>query len=217
MNVDKKIEIDTLLSKFLTMTSYKKRSRTRLVTAIAIICASFISAFILSVVANHSVIMWVTVRALPTGHTVVAADVIGRAVALPAGNAVYFSADRDITGEIVLRTIGAGELLAVSALSQDPSVLEATAVPLSVHGSDIPNGLQAGEVVNLYHVGDSRLSQEVTHPSLLLSHAFIVGVDRKGQNLGGDLTLTISMNVKSVLEVLDATASGRVVVVRVNG
>lgn len=199
------------------MTSYKKRSRTRLITAITIICASFISAFILSVLANRSTTMWVTVHALPTGHTVVAEDLIRQQVTLPAGHTVYFSADRDITHEIVLRTIGAGELLAVTALSQDSLVLETTAVPLSVHSSDIPNDLQAGEVVNLYHVGDSRLSQEITHPSLLLSHAFIMGVDRKGQNLGGDLTLTISMNVKSVLEVLDATASGRVVAVRVNG
>jgi hypothetical protein len=45
----------------------------------------------------------------------------------------------------------------------------------------------------------------------------VLAIDRKGQNLGGDLSLTLSVNVKNVLEILGATASGRIVVVRVNG
>ena len=116
----------------------------------------------------------------------------------------------------MIRSVRAGEFLPASALSADAKI-QMSAVPISVHESDLPMDLQAGEQVNLYHVGDSHLSKEIGPPNLILSHAFIQGIDKKGQNLGGDLTLTISVNTKSILPVLDATATGRVVVVRVNG
>jgi hypothetical protein len=104
-----------------------------------------------------------------------------------------------------------------SALSQDANAVEMSSVPVSVRASDMPIDLQVGQAVNLYHVGDSHLSKDIGPPNLILSNAFILGIDRKGQNLGGDLALTISINRRNVLQVLEATASGRVVVVRVNG
>ena len=116
----------------------------------------------------------------------------------------------------MLRAISPGEFLPANALSA-VAKFATSAVPISVHTSDLPFDLQAGEEVNLYHVGDSHLSKEIGPPDLVLSHAYIQGIDRKGQNLGGDLTLTLSINAKSIMRVLDATATGRVVVVRVNG
>lgn len=199
------------------MTSYKRRTRTRLFTAIALICGSFLSAFILSSMANRTQLMWGARIPLIPGHKISVNDLEARRVALPDGDAIYLSVQRDLTGSVVLRAVGIGELVPAIAISDNIQAPQISALPISVHGSDIPSDLQAGEVVNLYHVGDSRLTQDIGPPSILLSHTYILGIDRKGQNLGGDLSLTLSVNVKNVLNVLGATASGRIVVVRVNG
>ena len=205
------------------MTSYKRRTRARLFIAFALICGSFLSAFILSSLANRTQLMWGARIPLIPGHEILASDLEAHRVALPDGpdgpdgGGIYLSVQRDLTGSVVLRAVGAGELVPAIAISEDVQALQRSALPISVHASDIPSNLQAGDVVNLYHVGDSRLTQEIGPPRVLLSHIYILDIDRKGQNLGGDLSLTLSVNVKNVLQVLGATAAGRIVVVRVNG
>lgn len=144
-------------------------------------------------------------------------NLVAKRAAMPEGSIAYISARQDVEHFFVLRSIGAGEFIPASALSANAKAIQMTSVPISVHTSDMPIDLQAGEAVNLYHVGDSRLSKEIGPPSLVLSHAYILGIDRKGQNLGVDLTLTVSVNAKNIMQVLDATATGRVVVVRING
>lgn len=202
------------------MTNYKRRTRARLFAAIALICGSFLSAFILSSLANRTQLIWGARVPLIPGHEILASDLEAHRVVLsggPDGHAIYLSAQQDLTGSVVLRAVGVGELIPASAISEDVQALQRSALPISVRTSDIPSDLQVGDVVNLYHVGDSRLTQEIGPPRVLLSHIYILDIDRKGQNLGGDLSLTLSVNVKNVLQVLGATASGRIVVVRING
>jgi hypothetical protein len=199
------------------MTSYKRKNRARLFTAITLIAGSFLSAFILSSLANRTQLMWGARAPLTPGHVISSTDIEARRVALPDGDSTYLSVQRQLEGSVVLRSIGIGELVPAVAISRNFQALRTSSLPISVHGSDIPSDLHAGEVVNLYHVGDSRLTQEIGPPRILLSHIYILGIDRKGQNLGGDLSLTLSVNVKNVLDVLGATAAGRIVVVRVNG
>lgn len=142
---------------------------------------------------------------------------IATRAAIPGGSDAYVPAGSDVSNFFVVKSVGPGELLPVSALSANSSKQQMSAVPLSVHTSDMPLDLQIGETVNLYHVGDPHLAKEIGPPILVLSHAFILGIDRKAQNLGADLTLTISVNARNIVQVLDATASGRVVLVRVHG
>ncbi len=191
--------------------------QTRTIAAVSLICASFLSAYFLSSMANKTELLWSAKTSLAPGTEISLEDLTPKRVAIPDGSKVYLPARSDVARFYVLRSIGAGELLPVSALSPNAKALNLSAVPISVHTSDMPVDLQAGEAVNLYHVGDSHLSKEIGPPNLVLSHAFILGIDRKGQNLGVDLTLTISVNVKNIMQVLDATSSGRVVVVRING
>ena len=167
--------------------------------------------------ANRTQLLWSAKTPLIPGAEISLKDLLPKSVAIPDGADAYISASRDVTHLFVLRPIGSGELLPASALSANSTALHMSAVPISVRTSDMPTGLQTGEAINLYHVGDANLSKEVTPPSLVLSHAYILGIDRKGQNLGGNLTLTISVHSKNIAQVLDATASGRVVVVRING
>lgn len=148
---------------------------------------------------------------------IVLSDLVPKRAAIPDGINAYISADTDIGHFFVLNPVGSGELLPASALTANGNAIHASAVPVSVHSSDLPADLALGDAVNLYHVGDAHLAKEIGPPVLVLSNAHILGIDRKGQNLGGDLTLTISVNSKYVMQVLDATASGRVVVVRMHG
>ncbi len=143
-------------------------------------------------------------------------DLVPKRAAIPGGANAYISTTSDLNNFFVLRTIGQGEFLPASSISVSVKVAMSSA-PISVHASDLPIDIQAGEEVNLYHVGDSHLSKEIGPPDLVLSHAYIQGIDRKRENLGGDLTLTIFVNARSIMALLNATATGRVVVVRVNG
>ena len=181
-----------------------------------LMCASFLSAYLLSSMANRTELLWSARTSLVPGSEISMSDLVAKRAAIPGGSSAYISTTSDVRHFFVLRAISPGEFLPASALSAVAKIAT-SAVPISVHGSDLPFDLQAGEEVNLYHVGDSHLSKEIGPPDLVLSHAYIQGIDRKGQNLGGDLTLTISINAKNILRVLDATATGRVVVVRVNG
>jgi hypothetical protein len=195
----------------------KKRVQTRTIAAVILIGASFASAYVLSSMANRTELLWSTRTSLIPGIEISTNDLVATKASIPDGSVAYISTRRDVTHFRVLRVIGAGELVPANALSEDANAIEMSSVPVSVHASDMPMDLQAGQPVNLYHVGDSNPSKDIGPPNLILSHVFILGIDRKGQNLGGDLALTILINRRNVLQVLDATASGRVVVVRVNG
>jgi len=167
--------------------------------------------------ANRTQLLWSAKTFLIPGQEILLSDLAPKRVAIPEGANAYISVSKNVTHFSILKAVAAGELLPASALTPITKTPQMSAVPISIHSSDLPADLQKGEAVNLYHVGDPNLSKEVGPPNLVLSHAYILGVDSKGQNLGGDLTLTILVNTKNILQVLDATASGRVVVVRVNG
>lgn len=166
--------------------------------------------------ANRTELLWSARTSLVPGSEISMNDLVPKRAAIPGGSKVYISTTSDVNHFFVLRAISPGEFLPADALSAVPKIAMSS-VPISVHASDLPIDLQTGEEVNLYHVGDSRLTKEIGPPDLVLSHAYIQGIDRKGQNLGGDLTLTVSVNIRSILAVLDATATGRMVVVRVHG
>lgn len=200
-----------------TMRRLNKRVQTRYIAAVVLICASFISAYVLSSMANRTVLLWSAKTYLVPGSVISQNDLVAKQASIPGGSDLYISARNEVSNFLVVKAISPGELLPLSALSASSKAQQMSAVPVSVHTSDIPVDLQIGETVNLYHVGDPHLTNEIGPPSLVLSHAYILGIDRKAQNLGADITLTISVAVKSIVQMLDATASGRVVVVRVHG
>lgn len=167
--------------------------------------------------ANRTELLWSARTSLVPGTAISPNDLVAKDAAIPGGANLYVSARDDVSQFLVIKAVGPGELLPISALSVSTKSQQMSAVPVSVRASDMPVDLEIGEVANLYHVGDSHLAKEIGPPELILSHAFILGIDRKSQNLGGDLTLTISVNARDIVKMLDATASGRVVVVRVHG
>lgn len=199
------------------MTRYKKRLQTRLIAAGALVLASFISAFVLSSVANQKSGVWTSSKTLVPGHYVLIEDLVQTQVVLGGSESSYFRASDDPTGYIVKRAVPQGELIPRSSLSNSENEMLTSAVPISVHASDLPGNVSSGEIVNLYQVGDSTITQNLGPPTLILSHVFLLSIDKKGENFGGDISLTISVDHKEILTLLEATSQGRIVVVRVNG
>lgn len=199
------------------MRSNKKRNQSRNFIAITLIVASFVSAYILSSLANRTALLWSARSPLTVGSKISPSDLVAQRVALPDGNSIYISADRDVMGFLMLRSVKVGELVPATSISEHGRNFQLNAVPIKVHLSDLPVDISVGEVVNIYHVGDSQLSKNIEPPSLVLSHTSILGINRKGENLGGNLSLTVSTSTKSIFQLLAATSSGHFVVVRING
>jgi hypothetical protein len=153
----------------------KSRVPTRTIAAVILIGASFVSAYVLSSMANRTQLLWSARNSLIPGIEISTNDLEATKASISDGSIAYISARRDVTHFRVLRAIGAGELVPASALSQDTNAVEMSSVPVSVRASDVPMDLQAGQAVNLYHVGDSHLSKDIGPPNLILAHAFILG------------------------------------------
>ena len=199
------------------MRSTQKKNQSKNIIAVTLIVASFVSAYILSSLANRTVLMWSARVPLSVGTRISPSDLLVQRVALPDGDSLYVRSDRDLREFRVLRPLGAGELIPLTSITSQSGSLDISAVPIKVHLSDLPIDISVGEIVSLYHVGDSQLSHEAELPSLVLSRTSILGINRKGENLGGDLSLTISTSSKNILRLMTSMSSGRFVVVRMYG
>jgi hypothetical protein len=199
------------------MRSSKNKFSTRAILASFLIASSFISAYLLSVAANRSEPYWVARQNLLPGMTISALHLEVRAVTLKESHVAYLPASDGVLGLVVARRVTAGELIPRSALSPNRNLFDRVSVPIAVQSADLPQGLLAGEMIDLYQVGDPRLVSSPLPPSLILSKIYILGIDRRSENLGSGASLTISVKETDVLTLLRATAAGRLVVVRVNG
>ncbi len=199
------------------MNNSSKASQTRLVVATSLFAAALISAMALTALGNQSDTYWVASKNLTPGAQISESDLAQVQVSLGESSNDYLAEDSSPIGTYVLHAIGKGELISVNALSDTSHEMRSEQVPISVQGSDIPGDIELGEAINIYWVPEAMGMQEVGKPALVISGAYLSSIDRKSANFGTDVALTISVFSREIFALLNATSTGRLVVVRSNG
>ena len=194
-----------------------KKSPARLILAIALCGGALLASFLMSHAASSREKYWVVLHPIAAGTAIEARDLGYQSVVLGTSAARYLPATSNPIGSITLRKFAAGELLEGSAITEDSEFLTHQQISLSVRAVDVPSALQIGEVISLYQVHDRRNGEAVIPPDYLLGGVFVAALDRKGSNFGGEVALTISLDRTDIPDVLAATTSGRIIVVRAHG
>lgn len=195
----------------------KKNSQTRLIVASALCAAALLASFAMSKAANQREKYWVVLKPVAVGTQLEQADVGYQMVALGNSGGNYLSEQSNPVGSITKRPLNPGDLLEINSLTNSSAALVNQQLSISLRNVDIPSTLQVGEVVTIFQLHDASNGEAALEPNHILSGVFIVALDRKGSNFGGEAALTISVNRDSVSDLLSATTSGRLVIVRSHG
>jgi hypothetical protein len=194
-----------------------KSAQTRLVVAIARFAAAVISAMALTALGNQSDTYWIARNSLIPGTQISENDLSEVEVSLGDAGGRYLSKDVTVIGAYILHSIQKGELISISSVSDFPSALKSGQVPISIRSSDLPEDLGLGEAINIYWVPEAMGMEKPRTPELVISGALLNSINRKGGNFGNDISLTVSVENSEIFQLLQATASGRLVIVRSNG
>jgi hypothetical protein len=199
------------------MNKSAKAAQTRLVVAIALFAAAVISAMALTALGNQSDTYWIARNSLIPGTQIAENDLSEIEVSLGEATNLYLSKDVMVTGAYIVRTIEKGELIAIGSVSDIPSSLKSGQVPISIRSSDLPEDIELGEAINIYWVPEAMGMEKPQTPELVISGAFLNSINRKAGNFSSDISLTVSIDNNEIFDLLKATASGRLVIVRSNG
>lgn len=195
----------------------KRNSHTRLILATTLCGATLLASFAMSVAANQKEKYWVVLRPIAAGTQIEAADLGLESVVLGSSEGNYLPAALNPIGSITRRALSSGELLEGNSITDDSSAMVNRQISISVRSVDIPAGLTVGEMISIYQLHDAKNGQAALAPEFVQGGVFVSALDRKGNNFGGEAALTVSINRESISELLNATTSGRLVIVRAHG
>ncbi|MEQ6903839.1 hypothetical protein [Nocardioides sp. YIM 152588] len=124
----------------------------RLWVGVLLVAVSVVAGARLLASADESVAVWAVDDAAGAGAVLGEADLVARRVRFVEDTdlTLYFPADQPLPeGSVLTRSVGAGELLARSAVAIDPSG-GLVQVPLEVEAGRVPGAVAAGSVVDVY-------------------------------------------------------------------
>ena len=195
----------------------KRNSHNRIILAATLCGATLIASFAMSAAANQREKYWVVLHPIAAGTQLEASDLGLLAVVLGSSEGNYLPAATNPIGSITRRQLSSGELLGGNSITDDSSAMVNQQVSISVRSVDIPAELSVGEVISIYQLHDAKNGEPSTAPRHVLGGVFVTALDRKGNNFGGEAALTISINRELIPDLLDATTSGRLVIVQAHG
>ena len=191
-------------------------NRSRMPLAISLIIASFLSAFFLASFSRSTTEYWVATIDLQSGHQISSGDLSLMDMDLSSSSMIYLSKDLDPLGQVVIKNVVAGEVIAINSVSSTAKTMASSAVPLSIRSVDLAAGIYVGALVDIYWVIDSLNGELPEDPILILGSVPIISADVKDKNFGTDAAITVSVEQTQVLRLLSATTSGRLVVISSN-
>lgn len=163
--------------------------------------------------------VWVARHPLAVGQLVSSDDVtVGRA-RLDGGAARYLSAEAALpAGYLVVRPVGAGEMVPAAALSADGLPADRRMVSVPVAAGHFPADLTRGDVVDVYVTGKPQATGPAEPPRLVLSGATVSSRDggARGFAAGSSVVgVVLSVPASAVADVVAAVEAGAVDLVRV--
>ena len=200
------------------MDNERKAAQTRFIVAVSLFAAAIISALALTALGNRTESYWVAKTALAPGAEITQEDISEVKIALGDSASKYISSEISLVGSYLTRAQGAGELISINEVNDSPPSMRAQQVPISVRSSDLPIDLAIGEPVSVYWVPEATMgaSQSGT-PEVVVNGAYIRSIDRKSASFSSEVALTISLFDSQVIELLNSTINGRLVIIRAVG
>jgi hypothetical protein len=194
-----------------------RNSQNRLALSIALVLAALGATFAMSLAANQKSEFWSVSHPVSIGTTLDSSDLVATSVFLGSSEGSYISSKENPVGTIVLRTMQKGELLERSALSRSRDQRTHQEVSLSIRAVDMPESARVGEDVDIYQLHDAKSGETAKDSTEILTGVFISAINHKGNNFGGEVALTVSVDRDDVPRLLVATMSGRLAIVRDHG
>ncbi len=185
--------------------------RTRL--AAVLITLSLLAAIAINSAANRASWVWSAARDLSAGHAIEGADLKRVKVNLYDVAGKYSSSNSPVLGWHLTRSIQIGEIIPVAALTHQSTTVTTQSLPLRVSRPDMPIDLAPGQRVDLYALSPTT-AQAAFDPLLAFANATIESVDQKSKDMGGDIGIVVAIPKSAMLQVVEAIASARVLVVR---
>jgi hypothetical protein len=195
----------------------KRNSHARLILAATLCGATLLASFAMSMAANQREKYWMVLHPIAAGTQIEASDLGLQSVVLGSSEGNYLPAATNPIGSITRRQLSSGELLEGNSITDDSSAMVNQQVSISARIVDIPAALTVGEVISIYQVHDAKNGESASPARHVLGGVFVTSFDREGNNFGGEAALTLSINRELIPELLDATTSGRLVIVRAHG
>jgi len=196
------------------MKNKKDSYSARMPLAITLIVAAFASAFFISTYSNRGHDYWVIAQPITPGHVIAPSDLTTDHLNLGASTDNYIRQSDQVIGLVATRQMQVGEVISMTDVNSSSESMKTSAVPLNLRSGDLAAGLFVGDSVDLYWVLDSRDTEEVVDPILILGGVTLIGLDNSKNSLGGDVSITVAIEETQVLRMLSATTQGRLVVVR---
>lgn len=185
----------------------RARLDARLVAGVAIVLASVVGVVALVLALDRTTTAWAAPQDLVAGDVVRLGDLQPRPVRLDLAEGAYLVGDQDPDQElVVLRPIGAGELVPAAALA-DVSALDSAVVVVPVDGP-LASGLVAGASVDVWAAAPDD-GNGFAAPAVLVPGAEIGRVVEEGSLIGGaGLAVEVVVPQDRVARVLEALADG---------
>ena len=189
----------------------------RLLLGLALVLCSVAGVAAVVAAADDTVSVWVARSSLAPGMSVGSSDVERASVMLPSSDR-YLSGAANPIGAVVLRPVGAGELVPAASVAAPSAAPARRLVTIPVERHHQPVGLARGEQVDVYLVERDATGTAVGEPSLVLADVTVDGVDDGSSRFTGsslETGVVLAVEPDDVATLLGADSRGTLVLVRV--
>lgn len=165
-------------------------------------------AFVMSAT-NRTTEVWAVADTVVPGDTLTADNVVLARVQLDTAQDLYHSREASPIGQVVTRSLEAGELIPVSAVT-DSALAERSRIVITVDGP-LPDGVARGAVVDVWSAEPLEGSSFAT-PRVLVDDAVVAAVHTNDSLIASSSTLQVELlvPVTETAALLHAMAGGHV-------